>query len=63
MLDKIIRIITVNATLGYFLPSEIKKALFCIFDLQRKQLKGIEISGREAGAITIYGSEFQPSMY
>jgi hypothetical protein len=52
-----------NTTIGYFLPSAIQTAILCIYDLQGKQLKSIQVTERNNGQIIIHGSELQPGMY
>lgn len=48
----------------YFIPTNTKTALLCIYDLQGKQLKQIALGERgEEGAQTILGSEFAAGIY
>ena len=48
----------------YFIPTNTKTALLCIYDLQGKQLKQIPLPERgEEGAQTILGSEFAAGIY
>lgn len=49
--------------IDYYLPSTVQTALFCIYDLQGKQIKSFKISARENGSVTINGSELLPGMY
>jgi hypothetical protein len=52
-----------NTTIGFYLPATVQNAIFCIYDLQGKQLKSIKIIERENGSVTINGSELFPGMY
>ncbi len=52
-----------DTTIEYFLPSTVQNATLYVYDLQGKQLKGIQISERDYGYITIYGNELQPGIY
>jgi len=52
-----------NTTIEYYLPSTIQNATLYVYDLQGKQLKSINVTEREYGYITIYGSELQPGIY
>ena len=48
----------------YYIPTNTKTALLCIYDLQGKQLKQIALAERgEEGAQTILGSEFAAGIY
>ena len=52
-----------NTTIEYYLPSTVQKAVFYIYDLQGKQVKSMNVTGREKGVLTILGNELQPGMY
>lgn len=47
----------------YYLPSTVQSALLCIYDLQGKQLKQINISERGNGSQLIYAAEFAAGIY
>ncbi len=52
-----------NTTIAYYLPSDIKNALFCVYDLQGKQIKSINLVEREFAEVVIYGNELQAGIY
>ncbi|OFX64954.1 MAG: hypothetical protein A2W97_03630 [Bacteroidetes bacterium GWE2_40_63] len=52
-----------NTSIGFFLPTNIKNAVFYVYDLQGKQIKSINVTERELGTIVIKGSELQPGIY
>ena len=47
----------------YYLPSTVQSALLCIYDLQGKQLKQINISERGNGSQLISAAEFAAGIY
>lgn len=47
----------------YFLPSSVSTAYLCIYNMQGKQLKQIEIAARGTGQETISGSELPAGIY
>ena len=52
-----------STQIKYYLPKTVNKALLCIYDLQGKQLKQINISTRGEGTQTISGAEFSAGIY
>ncbi|MBN2523702.1 MAG: tail fiber domain-containing protein [Bacteroidales bacterium] len=52
-----------NTTITYYLPSDIKNALFYVYDLQGKQIKSINLAEREFAEVVIYGNELQAGIY
>jgi hypothetical protein len=52
-----------NTTIGFFLPTTVQSALLCVYDMQGKQIKSINVTDREAGNVVIHASELQPGMY
>ncbi|MBN1186924.1 MAG: tail fiber domain-containing protein, partial [Bacteroidales bacterium] len=47
----------------FYIPNEIKSAVFFVYDLQGKQIMSRKIIERGNGEIIIYSSELQPGMY
>lgn len=54
---------TQSTRIQYYLPSTITKAYLCIYDLQGKQLKQINIAERGEGVQVIPASEFTAGIY
>lgn len=47
----------------YYLPADIVSASLCVYDMQGKQLKRINITQRGNGSVYIYASEFSAGIY
>jgi len=52
-----------NTSIGYSIPSTIKKAEICIFDMQGALLKTYTINERGTGNLSISGGELKSGMY
>jgi hypothetical protein len=52
----------VNTEIRYFLPQTVQQAYICIFDMQGKMLKKLNVSAGD-NTLTIQGSELQAGMY
>ena len=52
-----------STQIRYFVPDTVNKALFCIYDLQGKQLKQTVIAQRGYGIETVFASEFVAGIY
>lgn len=52
-----------STQIKYFLPSTVSSASLCIYDLQGKQLKQLNILERGSSSKTISASEFLPGIY
>jgi hypothetical protein len=52
----------VNTEIRYFLPQAVQQAYICIFDMQGKMLKKLNVSAGD-NILTIQGSELQAGMY
>lgn len=54
---------TQSTQIKYYLPGTVKKASLCIYDMQGKQLKQINLTLRGEGVETISGSQFAAGIY
>jgi hypothetical protein len=52
-----------NTTIKFYLPTTVQSVLFCIYDMQGKQIKSIIVTEREESSVIIHASELQPGMY
>ncbi|MGD2035910.1 MAG: tail fiber domain-containing protein [Bacteroidales bacterium] len=52
-----------NTTIEYYLPSDVIKANFYVYDLQGKQIKNATLAERGFGEVVIYGNELQAGIY
>ncbi len=52
-----------NTYITYYLPDEVNKATIYIYDLQGRQIKGIDLSERGDGSTVIHGSELNAGTY
>ena len=52
-----------NTLIGFFIPEEVRTAQLCIYDLQGRQIKQIQLTQRGEGSQVISGSELVAGIY